>query len=109
MKMALRILFWMIQISKIKFKYNRAELPTTFHDFFIKASDVHHYATRSNYKQTYYIPKFKLVKFQKSLVFRWKSMERYSPEEKSIYFPNFKKFTKIKFLKITRFKIKART
>jgi len=49
------------------FKYNRAQLPTTFNNFFIKASDVHHYATGSNYKQTHYVPKFRLVKFQKFL------------------------------------------
>jgi len=49
------------------FKYNRAQLPKTYNNFIIKASDVHYYVTRSNYKQTYYVPKLRLVKFQKSL------------------------------------------
>jgi len=81
------------------FKYNRAQLPTTFNNFCIKASDVHHYATKSTYKQTYYVPKFTLVKFQKILSIQVAKYRMISQEEnprgKPIYhFLNLKKFTK---------------
>ena len=60
--------------------YEKSRLPTTFSNKFIKPSEVHQYTTRSNQELKHYIPRFRLVKFQKSFTYTsvkiWNNIEK---------------------------------
>ena len=52
------------ELAKLMFKFHKSYFPTSFNNFFIKASDVHHYAIRSTNDQTYYVSKFRFPGFK---------------------------------------------
>ena len=88
-----------LNLAKIMFKFKKSQLPSTFKRFFISASEVHHYATRSTAKSKYYTPKFRLVKLQKSLKYRgvhiWNDIDE---KAKSFNINRFEKEYKNKLL-----------
>ena len=68
-----------LEIASLMYLYEKSRLATTFIKF-IKPSDVHLYTTRSNQELKYYIPRFRLVRFQKSFtctgVKIWNTIEK---------------------------------
>jgi len=60
-------------------KYHNSKLPITFENYFTKSSNIHKYSTRSNEQLTHYIPKFRLIRLQKSFHYEgvkiWNSIE----------------------------------
>ena len=61
-------------------KFKNDKLPDTFQNYFTLPSNVHHYSTRSKLQLTFYVPKFRLVRFQKSFKYRgvkiWNTIEQ---------------------------------
>ena len=61
-------------------KFKNYKLADTFQNYFTTPSNVHHYSTRSKLQLTFYVPKFRLVRFQKSFKYRgvkiWNSIEQ---------------------------------
>ena len=51
-------------------KFQNSKLPDTFNNYFTTPSSVHHYSTRSKLQPTFYVPKFRLVRLQKSFKYR---------------------------------------
>ena len=58
-----------LEIASFMYLYEKSRLPTTFNDKIIKPSEVHQYTTRSNPELKYYIPRFRLARFQKSFTY----------------------------------------
>ena len=60
--------------------YEKSRLSTTFNNKFIKPSEVHQHTARSNHELKYYIPRFRLVRFQKSFTYTgvkiWNNIEK---------------------------------
>ena len=69
-----------IEIALNMHKFKNDKLPDTFQNYFTFPSNVHHYSTRSKFQLTFYVPKFRLVRFQKSFKYRgvkiWNSIEQ---------------------------------
>ena len=55
-----------LEIATSMNQHNNSKIPSAFDDQFVKPSNVYLYSTMNNQNQTYYIPKFKLVRLQKS-------------------------------------------
>ena len=54
------------EIAKLIFLYHYSRLPITFDNYFVTSAAVHNYSTRSYHSLKYYIPKYRLVRLQKS-------------------------------------------
>ena len=54
------------EIAKLMFLYHYFRLPITFNNYFLTSAAVHNYYTRSYHSLKYYIPKYRLVRLQKS-------------------------------------------
>ena len=84
------------------------KLPDTFQNYFTTPSNVHYYSTRSKLQLRFYVPKFRLVRFQKSFKYRgvkiWNSIEQ---DIKTLPLKKFCKSTKIYCFKGTVFSLKA--
>jgi len=92
------------------FKYNRAQLPTTFDNFFIKALMFITMQQEVIISKRSTFQNLDLSSFKNLLSIQVAKYRMIFPKRKNLYhFPNLKKFTKTKLLKITSFKIKART
>ena len=69
-----------IEIALNMHKLKNNKLPDTFQNYFTLPSNVHHYSTRSKFQLTFYVPKFCLVRFQKSFKYRgvkiWNSIDQ---------------------------------
>ena len=48
------------------FLYHYSRLPITFHNYLVTSATVHNYSTRRYHSLKYYIPKYRLVRLQKS-------------------------------------------
>ena len=71
--------FCKIEIALNMHKFKNDKLSNTFQNYFTLPSNVHHYSSRSKLQLTFYVPKFRLVRFQKSFKYRgvkiWNSIE----------------------------------
>ena len=85
-----------IEIALNMHKFKNDKLTDTFQNYFTLPSNVHHYSTRSKLQLTFYVPKFRLVRFQKSFKYRgvkiWNSIEQ---ALKKLSLKNSAKSTKI--------------
>ena len=69
-----------LEIASLMYLYEKSRLPTTFNNKFIKPSEVHQHTTRSIQELKYYIPRFRLTRFQKSFTYTgvkiWNNIEK---------------------------------
>ena len=82
-----------LEIVSLMYLHEKSRLPTTFNNKFIKPSEVYLYTTRSNQELTYYIPRFRLVRFEKSFAYTgvkiWNNIEKKLKQQFSYsQFPN---------------------
>ena len=54
------------EIAKLMFLYHYSRLPITLDKYFVTSAAVYNYSTRSYHSLKYYIPKYRLVRLQKS-------------------------------------------
>ena len=54
------------EIAKLMFLYHYSRLPIMFNNYFLTSAAVNNYYTRSYHSLKYYIPKYRLVRLQKS-------------------------------------------
>ena len=64
----------------------------TFQDYFTTPSNVHHYSSRSKPQLTFYVPKLRLVRFQKS--FKCRGVKIWNSIEQDLKMLSLKKFCK---------------
>ena len=81
-----------LEIATLMHKYDTSKLPLAFDGHFVKSSNIHRYSTRSSQNHTYYIPKFRLVRLQKS--FRYTGVKIWNNIEKEIKLQTISKFCK---------------
>ena len=74
-----------LEIATLMHKHDDSKLPSAFDGQFGKPSNVHRYSTRSNQNHTYYIPKFRSVRLQKS--FRYTGVKIWNNIVKEIKLP----------------------
>ena len=72
------------------------------YNYFTTPSNVHHYFTRSKLQLTFYVPKFRRVRYQKSL--KYKGVKIWNSIEKDLKTLSLKKFCKKYSTKINCFK-----
>ena len=81
-----------LEIATLMHKCDNSKLPSAFDGQFVKPSNIHCYSTRSNQNHTYYIPKFRLIRLQKS--FSYTVVKIWDNIEKEIKLQTINKFYK---------------
>ena len=81
-----------IEIAFNMHKFKNDKLPDTFQNYFTLPSNVHQNSTRSKLQQTFYVLKFRLVRFQKS--FRRRGVKIWNSIEQDLKTLSLKKFCK---------------
>ena len=81
-----------LEIATLMHKYDNSKLPSAFDGHFVKSSNIHRHSTRSNQNHTYYIPKFRLARLQKS--FRYTGVKIWNNIENKIKLHTISKFCK---------------
>ena len=82
-------------------KFKNDKLSDTFQNYVTLPSNVHHYSTRTKLQLTFYVPKFRLVRFQKS--FKYRGVKIWISIEQDLKMLSLKNFSK-KYKNINGFK-----
>ena len=78
------------EIAKLIFLYHYSRLPITFGNYFVTSAAVYNYSTRGYHSLKYYIPKYRLVRLQKS--FKYIGVKIWNNIDLNIKLLSFKKF-----------------